>query len=438
MDKPVSRSCYIILCIVIFIVMLIFNCLTPMVSDDYAHYYGTNDIHAETLNAILQNMLSFRTEVNGRVVSHFCIYVFLALPRIIFRVFNALFSVGITVVISKFFIKQNNIKNLFIVLTCIFALWIFTPSFGEVYLWLSGSVNYSWGLLLDLLLIYPFFCAYTASTCDLFETNKTFKRFLYILLAIVVGAYSENGATATICVIALLGLLIWIKEKKLPVYLFILFICACIGYSFLMTAPATLHTRTGGDILEHIWYCRVLTKKYMTILWIVYIILLVIAIIEKVDIKIIFFTVILIIASVLSIAVFVFAIYLPPRSFMIAVSFTILANSCLLAEVWKEKLSKAMIIIPISVSIVFCVSFINGFKDIVLLNRLQHEREYIIEQSIEKEEFDVLLPRFVTETDYSACPEEELSQDRQYWYNDLIARYYGLNSVTCMTENQDE
>ena len=432
MNKMIPKRYYVIFFVLVFCVMMILNFLTPMVSDDYAHYYGTEDIQPTKLGEIVYNMRNFRNEINGRVVSHFFVYVFLAIPRCIFRIVNAVVSAGIVIAFLRFFNDQWKAKSLMILLTCVFALWIFTPSFGEVYLWLTGSINYSWGLLFDLLLIYPFYCAYTGKQCRVLKKGNFIWRLLFLGFAFIVGAYSENGAIAAICVIAMLGLLLWINNRKLPLYLFSVFICACIGFCFLMTAPATLQGRTGGNIAEHIWFCRELSKKYMTVLWLIYLLLFGLAVFEKIDKRILLFTVILIFSSVLSIAVFVFAIYLPPRSFMIAVSFTILANCTLLSAVCKEKLSKAIILFLLPACTVFCVTFVKGCKDIVLLNHLQGVRETIIFESIENKQLDVVLPRFVTETDYSACPEEELSEDSQYWYNDLIARYYGLNTVTGM------
>ena len=414
--------------------MFIFNLLTPMVSDDFAHYYGTEDEHPRSLSEILRNMVHFRTNINGRVVSHFFVYLFLSLPRIVFQLLNAVISCLVLFFMSRFFICKKNSKDLIVLVFSATAIWVFTPSFGEIYLWLSGAINYSWGLALDLLLIYPFFCAYLKRDCKILHHERYMFRICYLVLAFIVGSYSENGATATICVIGFLGLLIWIQEKKLPVFLFFVFLCTCAGYLFLLTAPATLNTRVGGDIREHIWYCRVLTVKYMTVLFLIYILLLVVAVISKVNKKVIVFSLIMIIASVLSICVFVFAIYLPARSFMIAVSFTILADSCLLSKLLERKQLRFLFVVPVTVSIAFCILFPRGTKDVIYLYNLQKERKDIIEETIDHNIYDVILPRFVTLTDYTACPEEELSDDSSYWYNELLARYYGVNSIVAKSD----
>ena len=423
---------------VIFLMMLLFNFLTPMVSDDFAHYYGMEDEHVTTITGIVHNMVIFREKVNGRVVPHFLVYLFLLLPRTVFRFLNAAVSAFIPLLLSRYYRRDWELKILFLLLCSAFSIWFFTPSFGEIYLWLTGSINYSWGLALDLLLIYPFFCAYTGKPCRALAPGTSPQKILLPFLALIVGAYSENGGAAVLCVISLLGLLTWIRIKRFPLYLFTVFLCTCTGFLFLMTAPATLSTRAGGDIREHIWYCRLLTRKYMTALLIVYTFLLILAFLRKIERQILVFSFILVFAAGVSIVVFIFAAYLPDRSFMIAVTFTILAILCLLSELLNLSANRFLYLLPAASLILFLWSFPSGAKDISLLHRQQVERELFFADAIAENRMDVSLPAFKTFTDYSACPREELSEDSTDWYNDLIARYYHVSSVTAMPEGRAE
>lgn len=435
MNSKTIKHTYLIYLLIIFALMLYFNILTPMVSDDFAHYYGVEDVHVTTVQGILHSMGIFRIYANGRIISHFLVYLFLALPRIVFQVANALVSTCIIAQLSRYVLNKKSVKEFLLLVGASCALWLLTPSFGEVYLWLSGSLNYSWGLLLDLLFIFPFYCNYTErKQCRLLSPGHMVMKILFPLLAFVVGAYSENGAAASICVAGLLWLLIWIKNKKFPWYLFFALACAAAGFLFLISAPATLTTRVGGNVREHIWYCRVLTVKYMTILWCVYIILLFISILLKVEKRIIVFTTVLLFASILSIAVFIFAIYLPPRSFMIAVTFSVLAICCLIREMWIVADNNFLLLIPAVTAFLFLFSFPKGFQDILYLNELQKDREMIIENAKNAQEKIAYIPRFVTNTDFTACPEEELSEDGSFWYNNLVANYYGIEAVVAIPD----
>ena len=435
MNSKILKHAYLIYLLIILAIMLCLNILTPMVSDDFAHYYGVEDVHVTTVQGMLHSMGIFRIYANGRVISHFLVYLFLALPRTVFQVANAAVSTCIIAQLSRYVLKTNSVKEYLLLAGASCALWLLTPSFGEVYLWLSGSLNYSWGLLLDLLFIFPFYCNYTErKQCRLLSPGHIVIKILFPLLAFVVGAYSENGAAASICVAGLLWLLIWIKNKKFPWYLFLALICAAAGFLFLISAPATLTTRIGGNIREHIWYCRVLTVKYMTIPWCVYFILLFISVLLKVEKRVIVFTTVLLFASFLSIAVFIFAIYLPPRSFMIAVTFSVLAICCLVREMWIAADNSFLLLIPAVTAILFLFSFPKGFQDILYLNELQKDREMIIENAKNAEEKIAYIPRFVTSTDFTACPEEELSEDGSFWYNNLVANYYGIETVVAIPD----
>ena len=171
----------------------------------------------------------------------------------------------------------------------------------------------------------------------------------------------------------------------------------------------------------------------MTVLWLIYILLLLFSIVLKAEKKVIVFTAVLLFASFMSIAVFIFAIYLPPRSFMIAVTFSVLAICCLIREIWNIKNNNFLLLVPIVAAFLFLFSFPKGFKDILYLNELQKDREMIIENAKNAQETVAYIPRFVTNTDFTACPEEELSEDGSFWYNNLVANYYGIETVVAIS-----
>ena len=57
----------------------------------------------------------------------------------------------------------------------------------------------------------------------------------------------------------------------------------------------------------------------------------------------------------------------------------------------------------------------------------------IIENAKNAQETVAYIPRFVTNTDFTACPEEELSEDGSFWYNNLVANYYGIETVVAIS-----
>ena len=109
MNSKIIKHTYLLFLLIIFALMLCFNMLTPMVSDDFAHYYGVEDVHVTTVQGMLHSMGVFRIYANGRVISHFLVYLFLALPRIVFQVANAVISTCIIVQLSKYILNKNSV-----------------------------------------------------------------------------------------------------------------------------------------------------------------------------------------------------------------------------------------------------------------------------------------------------------------------------------------
>ena len=118
---------------------------------------------------------------------------------------------------------------------------------------------------------------------------------------------------------------------------------------------------------------------------------------------------------------------------MIAVTFSVLAICCLIREIWNIKNNNFLLLVPIIAAFLFFFSFPKGFKDILYLNELQKDREMIIENAKNAQETVAYIPRFVTNTDFTACPEEELSEDGSFWYNNLVANYYGIETVVAIS-----
>ena len=68
---------YCLVLLFAFAVMLIFNFMTPLSGDDFAHYFGAEDKHFSSLSDIFIGLRNLRNSINGRVVSHFFVYLML-------------------------------------------------------------------------------------------------------------------------------------------------------------------------------------------------------------------------------------------------------------------------------------------------------------------------------------------------------------------------
>ena len=429
MAEKKSRKIIVLIFACVFLCMLVFNFLTPLVSDDFAHLKDSS--------TLFESLRNLRENTNGRVFSHFFVYVSLRCPKAIFNVVNAAISALVLYLIFRFFRSDNKTANILLLTAAVFMLWYFMPGFGQIFLWLTGACNYSWGLAIDLLIIYTFYFGYSSG--DYFENRGIFIKILYVFLAFFMGGWSENGACASIFVIAAFLVLIWGRDKKLPIFYGILLLSALAGFIFLMSAPSEFGGRTAdfsssSSIFDNAKYCLQLTEKYCTALFAVYFAALALSIFCRVDKRAIISSGILFLAGLLSIGVFVFAAYLPHRSFFIVISFTVIACLILLQKLWDNGEKKPIVCGLAVIAVLFLFSFVLGAGDILSLYMQSAERKQTAINAVSDGETDINLKPYASSTMYPAAFYEELDEDSTFWYNEFIAEYYGLNTVTAETE----
>ena len=219
----------------VFISAFMLTVLTPKYADDFAYSFSfATDQRIRSIADIFPSMAVHRVLLNGRVVPHFLVQLFLMFPKAVFSLLNAMETILLLKLSSR--CLQTSGKTKCLILLCgIFGIWLFTPSFGENYLWLDGAVNYSWALAVLMLFLTPYISAWFQMPRE----KHTLLSVLHIVFSFAAGSWSENGSLAFLFVAGCLFLGTWKRERKLPVYLMLGICSAAAGYIFLMTAPAT-------------------------------------------------------------------------------------------------------------------------------------------------------------------------------------------------------
>ena len=429
--------------VVIFLVILAFNVLSPIVSDDYAFCFGIDDKRISSFSSIFEALKQHRQNTNGRVFAHFFVYLFLWLPRSVFAVVNTAFCLLCIWFLYCFFRSEETARNRLLLATALCMLWYFLPGLGHVLFWLTGSCNYLWGMVLFLLFLYQFYCVYFERPCTLAGTRGVLLQgILCIPAAFLTGAYSENGSLSVLFILVCMFILMILGKKKIPVSMGITFVFLIAGFLFLMLAPSELHGRAGDTSLKSLFdsakACVLTTKRFCLGLLAIYMAVLILSIVKKTDYRKILFSAVLVTGGLVSIAVFVFALYLPPRSFHVLVMNTTLGTVLLLDELWKQNEKTIPSILCGGMVALFAFSFVLATGDIVSLSLQADQREKMITEAIESGEKDITLPKLISSTSYTAVVEEELSTSPDDWYNGCIASYYGLDSITAEIKVQQQ
>ncbi len=227
-----TKKQIIFLLTVIFISMLLLNIFTPLIADDYNYSFNMETLERlKTLPDIINNQIWHYLNWGGRSVVHSLANLFLLYPKIIFSIANS-FIYTLLVYLIYYHAKMalNLTKDIPLAIILInFLLWFTLPTFGQTCLWLTGSCNYLWSMVLILLFLIPYQK----------DNNKTsfMKILLMFILGVLAGWTNENTAFGLIIII--LGLLLKQKYEKKQISLDKIWglIGAISGFIIMIAAP---------------------------------------------------------------------------------------------------------------------------------------------------------------------------------------------------------
>ena len=416
----------------VFISAFMLTVLTPKYADDFAYSFSfATDQRIRSIADIFPSMAVHRVLLNGRVVPHFLVQLFLMFPKAVFSLLNAMETILLLKLSSR--CLQTSGKTKCLILLCgIFGIWLFTPSFGENYLWLDGAVNYSWALAVLMLFLTPYISAWFEMPCE----KNTLLSVLHIVFSFAAGSWSENGSLAFLFVAGCLFLGIWKRERKLPVYLILGICSAAAGYIFLMTAPATSGRAAAMNpsvLITNVQFFLKASVSHLLVLYLAFAALLVMTIVSKGQKDRIIFSVLLFLAGFGALASFIFAAYFVERHFSCTVFLTVLSCTVLLDELAQKKRQGLLYVLTGALAAAFLLSFTLGTIDIVVANRKEREREQVIRDVVSKGEKEVTLTNYFPSTVYAVPFILDAPND---WVNMTVASYYGLDTVYGRNPNE--
>ena len=189
--------------------MGVLNGLTGMFGDDYALAY-TFDAGCLNYNRpirciddIFYSQYYHYLFRHGRVVTEGLVQMLVSLrDKHVFDVANSVLFVVYLYLLQLHGGRFTWVGTVFAVAMTI----VFTRAFGEVFLWMSGSVNYLWVACMNLLLLYVFKKKQ--------EDNSLFATVCYAILAFIIGSMQEGFSVGICAALVLCVLWRWKKEHK--------------------------------------------------------------------------------------------------------------------------------------------------------------------------------------------------------------------------------
>ena len=424
MDRLYDRKAEYGFLALVFCWVLLISCLSPMVADDdaYCFAWGSN-ARVTGPPQIPESMASHRELTNGRVLVHGLVQALLIHPKTLFNLLNAANAVLLLLLFARHLQER---RRLAVLIAASSLLFTFQPAFGEVSLWLTGSVNYSWGVSLFLLFLWP----YTADYLGIPRKRSWWKTLLFFLLAFVAGTWSESGSLAMLFAACCLCLLTALREKKLDFCGLVSIALAAAGFVFLMTAPAT-NGRAGSTDLEaalgNFLTVAGETLRRLGLLYLLWLICFLLALRAKGEKKRITLAVILLLAGLGALSAYSFALYFAKRHFCTTVFFTALSVMLLLEQAlpalgkWPRRSLCALL------AALFLARFAFGMLDVAVICKKSLEREALIREALAKGETEITLESYVPRSGVSVA--FTLDPSPEEWPNYSVADYYGFERV---------
>ncbi len=232
--KKIQLGINILTIVGVFVYILYLTSRCPYITDDWHFKFvwqgfrpTGNDTRVTGLDNIIESMKNYYNRSGGRVICHFITYVFVNINKNIFNILNAVIFVLLGIVIYRSATRASTPpKGNLLLLLIYISIILFTPVFGDVALWISGSINYMWSITLMLaccLLIDKWF------------EDITLKKALLMSIPVAISA-ATNETTGGMLIVFMVLTFIVKKKKFSPLYL-IPVIAALPGMALVILAP---------------------------------------------------------------------------------------------------------------------------------------------------------------------------------------------------------
>ncbi len=428
------------------------NHFTPMHADDYDYSFSFyNGERISSLKDVFYSQISHYQVQNGRIATLGLAQILLMFnATVIDIILSILFVIlGLLILYHAYgFIWGNNYLKLAMIYI---ALFVFTPSIGQSYLWTNSASIYLGGVVMILIYLIPY--RMVLRNVELGRAPR--KGFVYnialfmwmLIMGFIAGDTNENMSAGLL--FAVLVYLIVFRINKIRIQPWMFGIGNLLGMIAMYFAPGNQKrvSNAGGINIWGIPKRLVLvTALFLEKMWFLILILaVVIAVIvlfyrsKDIDIKGLLLSFpahgyVYLIGALASVYSMILLSFFPIKAWSFCVVFSVVALLSFANElkglVENPKNKKIIGVAVITIMLVFCGIYTNAFFTVKSANYENDKRLAIIYEAIENGEDTATIPAIIDYNKYT--PYEisgELSWDSSEWPNKSIARYYGLKEI---------
>lgn len=438
-----KKLLFLMAIIVSWLLIFIFNVLTPMMSDDL--FYSKEVQMAGNFAGVVQQEYQQYMTWSGRSVCHLILRCFLMGNKMVFNIFNSLVFVGLALLIylniegrKKYDVPVYLLTNLLI--------WMFGVVFRQTVLWETGACNYLWGsaIILAFLTLYR--------SC-LKKSDRLKKRVVWAVLLFITGIAAgwcnENTSGGGILMSLMLVIFWWYnnRDNKKPAFYMVAGIVGQLtGFLFMIMAPGNAarvlvqeEEHTGLFALVSRFQKIILAiKNNFLILLVIILLLFIIVLYQKHNLKNLWKDCRNGILWLIAFLATCFALILTPepmpRAYFGAGIFLIVAVVQFFVyveenEIIFRSLKTGMISV---MCLIMFFTYMESGANLARIYREYHERDVYLTEQAENGVKDVTVPmlRPDFETKYSDGYNSDITASPEYWLNIAYAAYYGFDSVS--------
>lgn len=436
------RICFFCLIAVSFLAILIYNVLTPAMTDDLTYQKIVSQA-GSFLDLVKQEQHQYMTWT-GRSVNHMILRCFLSGGKGIFNVCSSAVFVALTL-LMYYLLEHKKKYDVFALLLINLFVWTFSVSFAQTVLWETGACNYLWGSTIILAYLSAFKYCKSRDYSGAVQTAPAVGLFL---LGVVSGWCNENTSGGCI-----LLTLIWIafyvyENKKIRIWMITGVIGNLTGFLFMLLAPGNAsrmtfmeEEHTGLFALVSRWLkCNLAIRNHFFILLAICIVVFVLARLQKAQLKYSRNMLIFLLVFVAT----CYALVLTPepvaRAYFGAGIFLMISCVQGILDVSdKDMYIRALKLCSVSIfALYFVFTYMESGANLMRINRECRERyAYIEEQKAAgKKEITVPLLRPDFQTKYSDAYNSDFAESSEYWVNITVALYYDLDSIKAVPREE--
>ena len=437
-----------------FVLIFIFNVLTPMMTDDL--FYSKTVSEASGIGELFAQEYTQYMTWTGRSVCHMILRFFLLTDKMVFNVADSLVFVLLTLLIY-WNVEHKKKYDIPVYLLINLLLWMFGVLFRQTVLWETGACNYLWGsaIIMSFVTLYRYGLKRESASGQQSGLKHPALWTVFLpVLGVLAGWCNENSSGGGLLMVLLcLGFYLYEQKKKnassgraLKPWMVTGLIGQVVGLAFMVLAPgnavrAAAREEEHSGLLGYMARFQKITlavRENFLILLIIGLLLFIIVYYQKKSWKALWaYSRNGILWAFMFLAT-CYALVLAPepqaRAYFGAGVFLTVAVVQFFVDVSEKEVIFASLktgMISVMLLTMF-FTYMDSGANLARIYREYNERDVYLTEKAAEGVTDVTVPmlRPDFETKYSDGYNSDIQEDPGYWVNVAYASYYGFHSVS--------